>query len=335
MPRFRLYGLILTLLLLCPLVSPAQQRPVTTAGQQPPAAALESVLEKDSILIGDQVWWNMFLPKDSWINTEIEAAAFPELPFNITEGVEALSQLKLDSLVRKRRVESIRARILITSFDSGSYSLPHMPLYLKREDGTIDTLLFQGPDLYVNTIPIDTTSFEPYGIKPQMRYPITWAEVLSLVAAILFLAAAILLTVLIVKRRRENLPVFGNPDPEDPPHIAALKVFTAIKKQELWKKQKAKPYYTLITDTLRQYLKGRWGIQAMEQTSAEMLASLQAQQDNDTLLTKEVLDTLSSMLTIGDLAKFAKYVPSESENITALDQAIYFVTHTVEVRSEE
>ena len=77
-----------------------------------------------------------------------------------------------------------------------------MPLYLK-EDGTIDTLLFQGPDLYVNTIPIDTTSFEPYGIKPQMRYPITWAEVLSLVAAILVLAAAILLTVRIVKRRRE------------------------------------------------------------------------------------------------------------------------------------
>ena len=307
------------------------QQPVQKEG----AVGLESVLEKDSILIGDQVWWQMSLPKDSWKDKKIETATFPDPPFDVTEGIEALSRLKLDSVIRRRRVENITAKILITSFDSGSYQLPHMPVYLTKKDGTTDTLWFKGPDLYVNTIPIDTTSYEPYGIKPQMRYPVTWTELLTMAAGLLVLTGVVLLLIQIVKRRRDNLPIFGLGKPKDPPHVAALKVLKAIKEQELWKKQKAKPYYTLLTDTLRLYLKGTWRIQAIELTSAEMLASLRSEQSRDALLTEEVLGKLSSMLTTGDLAKFAKYTPSHDENEEALLKAIHFVVHTVVKEEEE
>ena len=205
------------------------------------------------------------------------------LPFQITQGVEALSPVKLDSVFRKR-LEGIRARILLTSFDSGSYQLPHMPLYLKRIDGAVDTLWFSGPDLYVNTIQVDTTSFQAFGLKPQMRYPLTLSEILGAAGILFFLAALVWLIVWIVKRRRKNLPVFGLSRKKDPPHVAALRALDAIKAQELWKKQKVKQYYTLLTDTVRVYMRDRWGIQAMEQTSAEMIASLQRKEADDTCL---------------------------------------------------
>ncbi|MFY9115616.1 MAG: hypothetical protein WBK97_05605 [Bacteroidales bacterium] len=323
MKRFNRYyiigGLVLAFLLFPSLIK-AQQTIVQ-----------ESELEKDSILIGDQVWWSMYLPKDIWKERQIETAVFPQPPFDLMPGVEGLSSLRLDSLVRKKRLEGIRAGLLITSFDSGSYRLPDMPLYLKKEDGTTDTLWFKGPELYVNTIPVDTTSFKPFGIKPQMRYPITWGEILSVAGAVFLLMAIVCLLVYIIKRRRKNLPVFADIKPEDPPHTAALKVLHAIKEQELWKKQKAKAYYTLLTDTIRIYLKGRWGIQAMEQTSAEMLAAIHEKRKNDSLLTDEALECLSSMLMTGDLAKFAKYVPADRENEDSLDNAIRFVTLTAYV----
>ena len=295
----------------------------------------ESALDKDSILIGDQVWWTMILPQNTGEIAGIETMDFAEVPHLITEGVEALSPILLDSVYRKKHLESLKARILLTSFDSGSYRLPDMPLYLRKPDGTVDTLWYEGPRLYVNTIQVDTTSFQAFGLKPQMRYPVTWEEVLMVVALLAALAGMIWLVIRIVKRRKKNLPVFGLSRPKDPPHVAALKALETIRKQELWKKQNVKQYYTVLTDTVRIYLRDRWGIQAMEQTSAEMMGSLHKKAASDPLLNEGILGILNEMLRTGDLAKFAKYTPSDTENETSLNQAVEFVTQTAQPEEEK
>jgi hypothetical protein len=87
------------------------------------AQVRESILDQDSILIGDQVWWTMILPQKTGEIVGIETMDFPELPHLITEGVEALSPVLLDSVYRKKHLESLKARILLTSFDSGSIGL--------------------------------------------------------------------------------------------------------------------------------------------------------------------------------------------------------------------
>ena len=79
---------------------------------------------------------------------------------------------------------------------------------------------------------------------------------------------------------------------------------------------------------MRIYLRDRWGIQAMEQTSAEMICSLKKEEAGDSLLTDKNIGLLEDMFRTGDLAKFAKYVPSDSENRESLEQAIRFVAET-------
>lgn len=333
MYRFIIKKLFVALFVFTTSEALAQQIPVISPGRD--FQALESALDRDSILIGDQIWWKMDLPREAWQDKQIEAVQFRSLPFDITKGVEALSPVILDSVYRKKRLEAIEARILLTSFDSGSYQLPHMPLYLKRMDGIVDTLWFKGPRLYVNTIQVDTTTFEPFGLKPQMRYPVTTGEILLLAGVIIIVAGLIFLIVRIVQRRRKKLPVFGQIKPGDPPHVAALKILESIRKQELWKKQKAKQYYTLLTDTIRVYLHDRWGIQAMEQTSAEMICSLRKEKAGDSLLTDENIGVLEKMFLTGDLAKFAKYTPSDSENKESLERAILFVSGTAVLQEDD
>lgn len=320
-------------MVLASCVSRAQQ--VADTRELPSGPVQESVLEKDSILIGDQIWWDMTLPAGIWNGRQIEIPVFSPLPYKLTEQVEALSGVLLDSVIRKKHLESIRARILLTSFDSGSYQLPPVPLCLVGQDGTRDTIWFKGPLLTVNTIPVDTTSFEPYGLKPQMRYPITKGEILTLAGIVVLLAALVFLVIMIIRRRRNHLPLFGPGRPKDPPHIAALKVLEDIRTRELWKKQKAKPYYTLLTDTIRVYLRDRWRIQAMEKTSTQMMAALHQMESEDPLLTDKIIGELGEMLSKGDLAKFAKYTPSDSENEESVRQAIRFVTETAPDEEEK
>jgi len=74
---------------------------------------LKSVLERDSILIGDQVWWSMTLPKDVWKEREIETVVFPEPPFEIMQGVEGLSSLQLDSLCTESVWKAYRSSCLL------------------------------------------------------------------------------------------------------------------------------------------------------------------------------------------------------------------------------
>lgn len=304
------------------------RKPLPIIGAERIKEARESSLSKDSILIGDQIWWTLPVPKEAFDPAVIRAVEAPELPETVTEGVEALEPFCLDSLYTRRHLTGIDAKVRLTSFDSGSYVLPYMPLYLRRLDGGTDTLWFKGPMLYVNTIPIDTTTFKAYDIKPQMTYPISAKEVFTWLGVLLGVAGIVALLIWIAKRRKAHKPIFGSLKPQEPAHIVALKALDKIKAQQLWKHNKVKLYYTQLTETLRLYLRDRWHIQAMEQTSSEMMDALQNAAKQDPALAKNVLAHLQEMLTVSDLVKFAKYIPSEDENEDALQQAVRFVTAT-------
>ena len=117
----------------------------------------------------------------------------------------------------------------------------------------IDTLEYAGPTLAVNTIPIDTATFQPYDIKGQIRYPLTFKEVIPWVGLALLVAALIWLLVRWIRLRRQNRDFFGKPVVKDPPHIVALRSLEKTRSQKLWQTGKQKQFYTQVTDALRQY----------------------------------------------------------------------------------
>ena len=286
---------------------------------------LRSRLSCDSILIGDQIDWTIDLHLAPGEGVRIDTPVDNPVP-----GVEALSKLLVDTLSAKKGAMDLRGRIVLTSFDSGSYVLPPLYVLIARTDGRIDTLEYAGPTLEVTTIPIDTATFQPYDIKGQIRYPLTFKEVIPWVGLALLVAALVWLLVRWIRLRRQNRDFFGKPVVKDPPHIVALRSLEKTRAQKLWQAGKQKQFYTQVTDAVRQYIAARYEIPALEQTSAEMFQDLEGK-DIDPALT----DKLKDLFTTADFVKFAKHAASDEENENAIPTAVRFVNETYMKQVEE
>ena len=282
-----------------------------------------SAISKDSILIGDQVLWSTRFE----LGEKDSIAVYPYAGVlerdTLGSKVEVVADFKLDTVAIKKGIKELEAKVLLTSFDSGSYKLP-LPLFIVNPDSE-DTyaLIFDTPVLSVNTIQVDTTGFKPMDIKGQIKYPVTFREVIPWVLLGLVVAALGYLLYRYIKHRRENRDFFGRPIVQDPPHIVALRELDKIHSQKLWQNGKEKLYYTGITDALREYIEGRYGVNAMEMTSNEIMAGLSGKNIDEKLFRE-----LDELFKTADLVKFAKYVPSNGENEEAIPSAVRFVNST-------
>jgi hypothetical protein len=287
---------------------------------------LKASFDRDSIMIGEQVQWTLKATIDRSID------AFFPLIDSITDGrIELLKNNGLDTLQASSNNITVQHTYVITSFDEGLYTLPEIPILLRHHDGKLDTAYFERLSLLVKTLPIDTTSFEPYDIKMPITYPITFMEVLPWALSGLAVLALIAFVIYVIIRRRQHKPIFFKPKPKEPPHITALRELNKIKADKLWQNNKVKLYYTRVTDVLRIYMEERYKIQAMEQTSDEILLTFQSMQ-----LPGELMDKLRELLSVSDLVKFAKYQPMTDDNEKALVTAQEFVDYTKEeIETEE
>ncbi|MBQ7222186.1 MAG: hypothetical protein IJS02_01825 [Bacteroidales bacterium] len=285
----------------------------------------KSLLSRDSILIGDQIEWVFPLEFSEGENFFLEE---PEDP--VVQGVETISKLSFDTLSAKKGLVKVEGKIILTSFDSGSYYLPNLLALIERENGQVDTILFDGPVLEVNTIPIDTSNYVIKEIKDQMKYPVTFREVALWVLLVLLIAAVIYVIVRYIKYRKENKTFFGKPVVKDPPHIVALRSLDKIHKQKLWQNSKQKQFYTAVTDTLRVYIADRFGIVALERPSGEMLEDLKKEN-----IDAGIYEEVSELFARADLVKFAKYEAGAEENENTIPVAVRFVNASYQQEIEE
>ncbi|MBP5302180.1 MAG: hypothetical protein J6Y88_02905 [Bacteroidales bacterium] len=282
-------------------------------------------LSRDSILIGDQVELIVDLQMQEGDGFVIAAPSDP-----LAYGVETIKDMTFDTLSMKKGKLEFEGRMTLTSFDSGSYALPPLLAVIANAQGKADSLIYRGPELYVNTIPIDTATYVIKDIKGQIGYPVTFKEVLPWLLLALLLAALVYFIIRLIKARRNNTTLFGKPIQKDPAHIVALRDLEKIRKQKLWQNNKQKQFYTAVTDTLRYYISERFGIMTMERPSTEMLEDLKNQN-----IEKSTFDKIVNLFGRADLVKFAKYEASAEENEETIPDAVQFVNTTYVSQLEE
>ena len=84
-----------------------------------------------------------------------------------------------------------------------------------------------------------------------------------------------------------------------------------------------KEYYSSISDAVRLYIEGRFGVNALELTTDEIVKAFRSQVVDP--MSKEKLQQL---LVLSDFVKFAKQIPIEQEHALALQNAFDFVNGT-------
>ena len=290
---------------------------------------LQPLQERDSVLIADQLLYGFELKQVE----EGTRFALPEWKNDERGGVQAISPWIVDTVgVKKQkkgmpRLLDIRGRLLITSFDEGDYELPAIMVGRLSKDGVIDTLVFDPMRLEVRTMPVDTATFVPHDIKGQIRYPVTVEEVLPWIGAFWILAVIIIVTVcLVIIHKRKDNPEYVR---KDPPHIVALRELDKFRGNKMWAPEKQKAFYSGVTDALREYMDARYGVPAMEMTTAEIFDDMKSKE-----VPAELLADAKELFERADFVKFAKYVASEEDNASVLPLAVRFVTETYQADVE-
>ena len=293
-------------------------------------AFLQPLQERDSVLVADQLLYGFELKQVE----EGTMLALPEWKNDERGGVQAIGDWAVDTVKIKKngkgrpRLMDIRGSLRITSFDEGDYELPSIMVGRLSGDGVVDTLVFDPVRLEVKTMPVDTATFVPHDIKGQMKYPVTFDEVFPWLAGFWVLAVVVILTVcLIMMHRRKDDPAFER---KDPAHIVALRKLDQYRGNKMWAPEKQKAFYSGVTDALREYICDRYGISAMEMTTAEIFRDMKR-----TDAPKELLAEVQELFERADFVKFAKYVASEEDNASALPVAVRFVTETYQMEVEE
>ncbi len=286
---------------------------------------LEPLQKRDSVLIADQFRYGIILENVP----EGTPLAFPEFKPEKDSPLEILGEWQLDStrISKKKEVPArynIKASILLTAFDGGIYELPDIPVLM---DG--DTLVFHGPEepLEVKELPIDMETFQAHDIKPQVKFPYTFKEIFPWVLGVLVFIGLVYLLVRFIQSRRKAAQ---EKEKAEPAHIKALRKLDKYRGDKYWKPENQKTFYSGVTDALREYIVSRFGVGAMEMTTAEIFDGLKGSD-----IPEDLYAQMKDLFERADFVKFAKFTATDEENATVLPRAVNFVTTTYQVQLEE
>lgn len=293
-----------------------------TAALHAAAPGVTSRVEPDSIFIGDRFTYIIEVDKDL-----VQSVIFPEFAPDPSCGVELVESPPADTVVRDGRRLKLRKRYVMAAFEEGHFDLGRASV-LYADKNVVDTLYGDTDNLLsVGTFVIDSTSQAPYDIKPQKTLRFRFGEIsgylLWSLAALLALAAAVYGLVKMLERRGRNIRSLFQPAPPVPAHVAAIKALEELHNRKLWQSGKCKAYYSALSDILRTYLSGRYGIGAMEMTTDEIAGAVKG----SGMSAKSTADLLT-VLRDSDLVKFAKFEPDEEQNEGDWQKAYWFVEET-------
>lgn len=286
------------------------------------SVTVEATIDSLQILIGEQARIKLQVALDA--NQHL---ILPTYIDTLVRGIEVIETAVPDTqYLNNRQRMTITQEYTVTSFDSALYYLPPMPVEVGGKKYQSNALA-----LKVYSMPVDTLHPEHFfGQKAVMKAPFAWKDWYGLIACS-FLALPLLgILIYLIIRLRDNKPIIRKVkvEPKLPPHQQAMQEMERIKTERSWQRGGPKQYYTELTDTIRIYIKDRFGFNALEMTSSEImdrLAKIEEQID---------LSELKELFFTADLVKFAKHTPQTHENDANLTNAVEFVDKTKQAESE-
>lgn len=319
--RIRMSNLLKTLLL--PLVV-AFAASVAAYGNVTVSARLDSAV----LLMGKQTALHIEVLQSA----DVDGSFLNERADTLTQFVEVVGRTDGDTVDLGNNRIQINRDWILQSFDSGLYVLPPMQ-YIVGSDTfkSSGQLTLKVVPVNVDTLsnihsykPVEGVPFHLLDYLPDFLVDYWWIFLLIIVIAALGVAGYMLMTK--KKELAVQLPVLM------PPYEEAMVRLEELKGRQLWQSGQEKAYYTELTDILRNYIDRRFGINAMEMTSSQIIAVLRKNKE-----TKAVNEQLGQILEIADFVKFAKVKPLASDNEASLQRAFNFVEETkpVTVVAEE
>ncbi|WP_217603921.1 hypothetical protein [Chitinophaga sp. GbtcB8] len=283
---------------------------------------VKALADTDKIRIGEQVKVELSAKVDL---NQLKAASlrltFPNLPDSFNHW-EVVDRSKLDTVTNAGNNETFfKQTFTLTSFDSGRWDIPALRFDVFSPAGMVDSAFSEPIGIDVNTVAVDTTkAFKPIKSVRTVSWNIWdyWLY-MAIGAAVVLLALGLWLYF----RKRPVKEKVAPAVPLEPVYDRTLRLLKELDAEKVWQQGNVKEYYTRLTDILRTYFEEQFGIAALEQTTAELLQNIKPV----TILNQQ-RDKLRALLSLADLAKFAKLQPTPQEHEESMYKAVEIVEWT-------
>lgn len=254
---------------------------------------------------------------------EVNGLLLTLLGDTLNSKVEIADKGRADTAMLDNNRVQIKRDIALQAFDPGVYQLPPL-LYVTGHD----TIKSQSLTLAVDSIkvdpngsikdfkPIATVPFKLLDWVPNFISDYWWAWLAGLV----LIAFGIFAYYHWYKKGINPLKPVKK---RLPPYEEAMLALTTLKSRNLWQNGQEKEYFTGLTDILRVYIDRRFGINAVEMTSSQIMDKIK--QNKEAHIAN---DQLKEVLEIADFVKFAKMHTLADDNEIAYQRAVNFVEAT-------
>lgn len=259
--------------------------------QHTQAQTVSSSIDSASIQIGEQIKYKIEVETDT-----ANLVVFPESQtFMPLENVEASA---VDTTVNQRNFKLLKEYAL-TQFDSGKYTIPRQRILINNKAFFTDSLLVE-----VRDVAVDTTKQKLYPVKPsiQVDKPFQVADWVWWLLITLVIIGG--LVFLLWKRNKKKTEAAQ----KIPPFEKAMLTLNQLDESKQLESGQIKAYYSSLTEAIRRYIDEKIDDRALESTTAELVARLNAlTQENKLRLSKEEITKLEEVLKRADLIKFAGF----------------------------
>ncbi|MDP8239730.1 MAG: hypothetical protein P9X24_11625 [Candidatus Hatepunaea meridiana] len=251
--------------------------------------------------------------------------SIPEDASVIWPGPEELKPAEIinaDTVKTGKTEHTIRYTLSI--FEPGQFELTDIPIIITSENNN-DTIFVNPGEIEVVSVinPADSTA-DIRDIHPPMKLAWTLHDLLPFIyigLALLIIGIAAYYLWRRYKIRKGDIIPWT--PPPTPAHVIALKRLEELRIKKFWQDGYLKKYHSELTDIVKEYIGGRYDINAPEMTTYELL-EIERRWAKD----REWLKKVKRILEDADLVKFAKYKTDPHQNEKSLDTAFKYVEAT-------
>lgn len=316
-----LHGLLLTALL-------AQAPPAADAPEPEPAVAEEPVLQDmSSVTASDSpvAISTRVTPDPSQVGDLLQlevTVAYPAgYAVNVPLGLklDPLHLVSVDESEPESTGQGLRKVFTFTiqHFQVGEAKTPTFPITYVAPDGAVQAATVPSHSFEVTALLANEANPERQGEDPpiSLEYPNLRAETAIYYTAGALVAGFVLALLWLRWRRRPRPVILPPPEPAD---RVALRALDRLQDADYAGRGEFQLHYLMLTEILKGYLEGRFGIDALERTTDELRAALlRSEAEIAPLRPVDVVRFLQQC----DLVKFARFAPPPSEATSAIEQA--------------
>ena len=314
---------LLATILVAVSTNPAGAEAVPAPQEADDAFSIAASVDRDRITVGDPFLYRVAVKSPGAAAVEWPESGRPP------EGFDLVSFEHEGPLPGPGGANVDTLRYVLTLYRTGEHSIPPFSLACVLPDGTELSAVSDAVPITVVSV-IDDAAADIRDLKDPAEIPGGAPWYLWVIGGLVLLAAAAAVVLYIRRRRNRGAPSGSAPAPARPPEEIALEELDRLALREWLDQGRVNAHYSALSEILRRYLSARYRIAAMEYTTSELMAALNALD-----LGAEEARAVRVLFEECDMVKFAKHTPESHRQALSLREGREIVELTRPPEVEE